>query len=90
MKNIPATWCLEPFAHEENPGSLNGLGERMTLVACLEGPGNVQITNADGKIVTLTEENPCCLLNVSPSSNLSWNLFSSPGLQSIQFYKRVR
>lgn len=90
MKNIPSTWCLEPLGHYENDGQLVGFGERAWIVACLEGPGTVQVTNADGKVVTLTETNPCCLLNLSASSNLRWSLFSSPGLQSLQLYKRVR
>ena len=90
MKNIPSMWCLEPLQHYENDAILNGFGERALIVACLEGPGTVQVANSDGKTITLTENNPCALFNLGASGSLAWSLFSSPGLQSLQLYKRTR
>lgn len=90
MKNIPSVWCLEPLQHYENDSSLVGPGERMTIIACLEGPGTVQVAQNGGKTITLTENNPCALFDLGASSTLAWSLFSAPGLQSLQLYKRVR
>jgi hypothetical protein len=65
--------------------------DRGHYVACLEGVGTVQVQATNkAKVVTLSEANPCALLEMEPQGNIACSLFSSLGLQTVQVYRRVR
>lgn len=90
MKNIPAVWCLEPVVNAGANLSYD-VKEGGEYVVCLEGPGTVQVESSNQpRLVTLTEQNPCACLMLASSSKITISLFSSPGLQWVQVYKRVK
>ena len=90
LKNIPSTWCLEPLFTASQAMSQQVV-DRGYYVACLEGVGTVQVQSTNkAKVVTLSETNPCVLLELEPQGNIACSLFSALGLQTVQVYRRVR
>lgn len=88
MKNIPSTWCLEPFANHAQPANQQ-TQEKGHYVVCLEGVGTVQVqSDNQAKVATLSEQNPCILLTLEQNARITLSLFSALGMQWVQIYRR--
>lgn len=88
MKNIPSTWCLEPFSNAAQD-TIQQVQERGHYVAVLEGVGTVQVQSDNrAKVATLSENNPCILLDLDDNARITTSLYSAPGMQVVQVYRR--